>query len=272
MEGENEPKKPEAEVGAELQAVAAAADRAQPAAGLRARLESLGRMALLVFILGAAAFLSAITAIRLAIQGRDVEVPSVVGLKAGDAQAKLAGRGLGLRIVDRIYSDLPVDHVIRQSPLAGTHVKVSQRAYVVVSRGPRKLPIPPLEGKSIRAARLELLRAGLQVGEVSSSYLPAEQPELIIKQSPPAGEMGAGSPRVNLLVALGERAAAYVMPDLVGLPLSEAQRRMNAAGLRLAGITLAARSDVPHGAVLQQTPPRGARVPAGAAVELQVAE
>lgn len=239
---------------------------------VREKLGWFGRMFLLVFILGSVAFLSAITTIRFAIQGRDVAVPEVVGMKAGDAQAKLAERGLGLRIADKIYSDLPADHVIRQSPPAGTQVKIGQRAHVLVSLGPRKLPIPVLEGKSIRAARLELLRAGLQVGEISSAYLPARDPEIILKQNPPPGRLGTGSPRVNLLVAMGTREEAYVMPDLVGLTLPDAQRRLSAAGLRASGITVAARGDVPSGTIVQQRPLRGARIAAGAAVELQVAE
>ena len=238
----------------------------------RERLEWFARMALLAFVLGAVAFLSAVTAIRFAIQGRDVEVPSVVGMKAGDAQSKLADRGLSLRIADRIYSDAPLDSVIRQSPLAGARVKKNQRAHVVLSLGPRKLPIPPLEGKSLRAARLELLRAGLQIGTVSSCYLPDTEPEMIIQQSPPPGGMGAGSPRVNVLVSLAKPATAYAMPDLVGLPLSEAQKRISAAGLHIGGMTPVARTDIPQGAVAQQMPPRGARIVAGSAVELQVAE
>jgi serine/threonine-protein kinase len=151
-------------------------------------------------------------------------------------------------------------------------LKKGQRTHVVLSLGSRRFPIPALEGKNIRAARLEVLRAGLQVGEVSSCYLPAEEPELILKQSPPAGQAGAGSPRVNVLVALGERETAYVMPDLVGLSLGDAQKRASVAGLKLTSVTVAMQAQVPHGSVVRQTPPRGARIGAGATVELQVAE
>ena len=46
---------------------------------LRERLEWLSRMTLLVFILASAAFLSAITAMRIAIHGREVTMPNLVG-------------------------------------------------------------------------------------------------------------------------------------------------------------------------------------------------
>lgn len=236
------------------------------------RLRWLGRTALLVFILGAVAFLSAITAIRFAIQGREVDVPAVVGMKAGDAQTKLVSLGLGFRIADRIYSDLPVDYVVRQSPPPGTRVKVPQRAHVVLSLGPRKMPIPLLEGKSLRVARIEILRAGLQIGAVSSTHLPQRELDVVVRQDPPAGEKGTGSPRVNVLVSLGGAPELYMTPDFVGMAMIDAQKRITTAGLRLARITFMPAPGAPRGVVVQQIPARGSRIPAGAQIELQVAE
>src|SRR5712692_6594592 len=104
----------------------------------RERFEWLMRMALLVFILAAAAFLSAITAIRFAIHGREVEMPNLVGQDERDAQTLLSGRGLEMKMADRVYADLAVGRVVRQSPPAGTHMKVTQQAHVVLSLGPRQ--------------------------------------------------------------------------------------------------------------------------------------
>ena len=57
---------------------------------LRERLEWVSRMALLVFILAAAAFLSAITAMRIAIHGREVNMPNLVGKNVSEAQRPAA--------------------------------------------------------------------------------------------------------------------------------------------------------------------------------------
>ncbi len=83
------------------------------------RLEWLARLALLVFVLASAAFLSAITVIRIAIQGREVIVPDVSGKNLNDAQAILRSRSLGIKVEDRVYSLQPADAVVRQSPPAG---------------------------------------------------------------------------------------------------------------------------------------------------------
>jgi serine/threonine-protein kinase len=218
------------------------------------------------------AFLSAITTMRIAIQGRVVEVPRLVGMRAGDAQALLAGRGLGMHIADRVYSNQPVDFVVRQSPVSGTQVKSGQRAHVVLSLGPRQVPIPAFVGRSARAARIELLRSGLQVGEITECHLPEYEPDVVVQQSPPPGSTEAGSPRVNLLVSSGGREPAFVMPDFEGMTLLEAQRRISAAELRLTKMTVAKAAGAGPGVVVGQSPERGSRIPAGAGVELKIAE
>jgi eukaryotic-like serine/threonine-protein kinase len=238
----------------------------------RERLEWLGRIALLAFILASAAFLSAIMAMRLAIQGREVLMPDVAGKVSREAQTALQGRGLGMKVEDRIYSNQPLDTVVRQSPPPGIRVKVGQYAHVVLSLGPQKVTIPSFSDKSLRAARIELLRNGLQLGEVSSAYLSAAPADSVVKQEPPAGSTGASSPHVDLLVSLGPRPLAYVMPDLAGLSLSQAQSRLTASGLKLSKITTLPLTGVPRATVTSQLPVRGARVEAGASVELHVAE
>ena len=238
---------------------------------LRERFEWLLRMALLVFILAGAAFLSAVTAIRFAIHGREVEMPNLVGKTAEEAQTMLTARGLRMKIADRVYGELVANQVARQSPPAGTHMKVTQAAHVVLSLGPRKVSIPQLEGKSLRAARIELLRAGLQVGEISSAHFPEFLADQVVLQDPRPGG-AAASPHVNLLVSQGSREPAYVMPFLVGLSGAEAQRQLAAAGVLAVKLAAVFAPEWPHGAVIAQTPPHGARVAASATVELQVAE
>src|SRR5207237_2505016 len=96
---------------------------------LRERLEWLTRMTLLVFILASTAFLSAITAMRIAIHGREVTMPNLIGKNVAEANTALRSRGLVLRVADRVYSELPINVVVRQTPSAGLLMKVSQQAH-----------------------------------------------------------------------------------------------------------------------------------------------
>jgi beta-lactam-binding protein with PASTA domain len=236
---------------------------------LREKLESLGQTALLVFILASAAFLSAITAMRIAIHGREVIMPNLVGKNVSEANGMLRSRGLVLRVADRVYSDQPINLVVRQTPSAGLLMKQSQQAHVVLSLGQRQLEIPLLEGNSLRASRIELLRAGLQVGEVSAVTMPDAPADTVIIQTPRPGA-GAATPRVDVLVSQGSRDAAYVMPHLVGLNEIEAQHRLDVAGLRRK-VNYIAAPQWPHGTVVDQAPLAGSRFSSAATIDLTVA-
>ncbi|PYT95410.1 MAG: hypothetical protein DMG36_02485 [Acidobacteria bacterium] len=236
---------------------------------IRERLEWLSRMTLLVFILASAAFLSAITAMRVAIHGREVTMPNLVGKNVSEASKMLQSRGLVLRVADRIYSDQPVNVVLRQTPTAGLLMKVSQQAHVVLSLGQRQLQIPLLEGNSLRASRVELLRQGLQVGEVSAVTMPDQPADAIVLQNPMPGA-GAATPRVDVLISQGPRETSSVMPHLVGLNEIDAQRRLDAAQMRRK-VNYVSAPQWPHGAVIDQSPLAGAKIRASATIELTVA-
>ena len=236
------------------------------------RVQWIFRMALLLFILSSVAFLSALTAMRFAVQGREVPMPDVVGKGAVPAQQILRGRGVGMKVEDRIFSNLPVDTIVRQSPPPNMRVKTGQSAHVVLSLGPQKVTIPQLTDRSLRAAQVELLRGGMQLGEVSSAYLPNGLADTVTQQDPAPGNTEVTGPHANLLVSLGPRPAAYVMPELSGLPLAEAQAKLGSASLRLSKLSPVPAPESASGTVVGQTPARGQRIDSSSTIELQVAE
>ena len=236
---------------------------------LRERFEWLLRMAFLVFILASAAFLSAITAMRIAIHGREVTMPNLVGKNVSEAGQALRSKGLILRVADRVYSDVPINQVVRQTPPPGMLMKVSQQAHVVLSLGQRQLEIPPLEGNTLRVSRIQLLRSGLQVGEVSNVALPDLPLETVVLQNPKPGK-GAGTPRVDFLVSSGPREASYVMPYLIGLSELEVTRRMDQAHLHYK-VQYVNASQWPKGTVIDQTPLGGVRIGPSTDVDLTIA-
>jgi serine/threonine-protein kinase len=238
---------------------------------LRERIEWVFRMGLLVFILAAAAFLSAVTAMRFAIQGREVTMPNLVGKSSADALAILQGRGLELKVVDRVYSDLPTNAVARQSPPEGERMKVGQNAHVVLSLGPQNVPTPSLVGESLRVARIQLLQIGLQLGEVTTYAAPATLSDTILQQTPLPGTRAA-SPRVDLLVAQGESQASYIMPWLVGMSQPEADRLLASAGFKLSKTTYFPSTQWPKGAITEQAPEAGSKIIGDTSIELIVSQ
>lgn len=236
------------------------------------RIQWLARVLLILFVLASVTFLSALIAIRYAIQGREVTLPNLVGKPQQQAQQQLNSIGVGFRVEDRVYNSLPVDVVVRQSPPPGMRVKVGADEHVVLSLGPQKVTIPVVSGESERLARIELLRSGMQLGEESTAYLPGATADTILDQDPEPGTANAISPHENLLVASQPPPPAYVMPQLDGGTLAAAEAKLASAGLKIARITPEQAPGVEQGIVLDQTPTRGARVDSTVPIELHVAE
>jgi beta-lactam-binding protein with PASTA domain len=235
------------------------------------RLRWAGRLFLLLFILGSAAFLSAITAMRFAIEGRIVKMPDLIGQSLAGAQAELGRKKLGIVVADHVYSPLPADAVVRQSPPPQTQVKVGQRAQVVLSLGPQKMRVPSLIDRSLPAARLQLLSVGLQLGEVSYIYASGEPADLILQQDPLPGVSGLSSPRVSVLVSLGSPPPAFVMPDFSGLLIGQVEQRLVAAGLGRPSVVMVPNAGALVGSIVAQSPAAGSLVDPSTPVELSVA-
>src|SRR5262249_38971911 len=111
--------------------------------------------------------------------------------------------------------------------------------------------------------------AGLQVGEVSAISMSEQPVDTVVVQSPRPGG-GATTPKVDVLISQGKREPAFVMPHLIGLAETEAQHRLDVAGLRRK-VNYVVAPQWPHAWVIDQSPPAGQRIPATAIVELTVA-
>ena len=121
-------------------------------------------------ILVVVGLISALTAMRFAIHGREVSVPKLTGLTAAEAQRIAAESGLAISRDQRFYSsDVPEGRIVSQLPPAGTRVRTGFRIRIAESLGPQKVEIPNLLGQSVRSAELNLKERGLELGSVARS-------------------------------------------------------------------------------------------------------
>ena len=217
------------------------------------------------------ALIAALTAMRFAIHGREVAVPKFIGMTPAEADRAAIADGLTLQIENRFYSaEVPAGHVLNQVPPPGEKVRRGWRVRIAESMGPQRVTVPNVVGQSERAAEINLIRRGLQVGTITSVHLPDAAADTVLAQSPSADAAGVSSPKVNLVVAAYDpEAQAIVMPDLVGRALEDATRVLVSAGLRVGKITTASRTGTtaqPGSAQIWPTTSAGATsVPAQAA-------
>ena len=236
------------------------------------------RFLLLGMVLLIVAMTSALTAMRIAIHGREVVVPKLVGLTPSQAERLALEHGLLVDFENRFYStDIPQGRILSQMPLAGEKVRRGWHVRLAESLGPQHVDIPDVVGQSSRAAEINLRRRGLEPGTTAYAHLPGQAEDQVIAQSPPPAALGVASPRVNLLFAVPPEPLAFVMPNLVGRHLTDAARAIQSAGLKLANVRTATLDSAIASAgapsvVSKQSPTAGQKVAAGSSVELEVAK
>lgn len=234
------------------------------------------RFVLLALVLLTVALVSALTAMRVAIHGREVVVPKLIGLTPPQAERLALQNGLLIDIEDRFYSaDVAEGRVLSQLPPPGSKVRRGWRVRLAESLGPQHVVIPDVVGQSTRAAEINLRRRGLEPGTVAFAHLPDKPADQVIAQSPPPAAVGIASPKVNLLFAAPPGAVAFVMPSFVGRQLADAARLIQDAGLHLGAVRVSTNGATPGApaaptVVVKQSPAAGQKVSPGMTVELDV--
>ena len=232
------------------------------------------------------ALVSALTAMRLAIHGREVIVPKVVGMSPLEAERLGAASGLQVVVEREFFSaDIPEGKIMTQMPSPGAKVRRGWSIRVARSLGPQRVAIPDVTGQSERAAELNIRRRGLALGSVAQVSLPDAQQDQVVSQNPPANASGIAAPKINLLVSAGPMPPTFVMPNLTGQPLGSATLALQDAGMRVGKVSVlpaptagdqpptapvAPSEPNPASMIVTQTPPPGQKIAAGSTVNFEV--
>jgi len=229
----------------------------------------IGRLVLLVTALATTYGLFAVVAMRVALRAREIPVPKVVGLEFADAGRAMEEAGLTLKIDDsHPFSDtVPAGRIESQDPAAGFVVRRGRSVRVWTSAGSRSSVVPNLVGETERSAQARSSQDGLGVSiaaDIRSSDFPADA---VVAQDQPAGSRAN---RIGVVVNRGERAAGYVMPDLIGASSDAALDVLRSHGLRVSVVAQQPYPGVPSGVILRQAPAAGFQVTPDQPISLEV--
>ena len=184
--------------------------------------------------------LSALTAMRFAIHGREVTVPDFQGKTPSEARRIADDLGLTAQIEREYYSpSVPRGKVLSQMPAPGTVVRRGWGLRLALSLGPQRVAIPQVIGESERAAAISIDERGLNLGPTATlqiSRVPAGQ---VIAQNPPPNATDVSAPKISLLVANDPQPQSFVMPSFIGQPLGTAIITLQRAGFAAPKATLA---------------------------------
>jgi serine/threonine-protein kinase len=193
-----------------------------------------------------------------------VAVADYTGMTQAQAQQAVVNAGLRTRFTKSASETVAVDHVIRQSPSAGTSVPRNQIVELVISNGKPVLGLEDVRGYNVNDAQRTLQGQGFAVTLVRRYDNTLR--DTVIDQKPAAGAKVPEGSRIALVVSDGP--APVLVPNFVGMPVDKAQARASALGIAIDTSQTVAGN--PANAVASQNVAPGTKVTANTTVHVVV--
>lgn len=199
-----------------------------------------------------------------------VVVPDLVNKEVVYALQILTDLGLNAKIKGSEHSSsTPLNHIVHQEPGPGSKIKQNRDVRFVVSKGEKRVQVPRLTGLSIQKTRIVLETHDLCQGNLARTYDDRAKAEDVIAQNPGPPAMVDRGVCVDLLVSLGSRPTAYMMPVLSGQVFENAVIEVEKRHLTLGEIKATYHEDQPKNTIVGQNPPSGFRIVEGDPVTLE---
>lgn len=195
------------------------------------------------------------------VRGKSIPTPALIGKTIADARAITSDLGIVIVVNnsrDQHSEGIPPGAVVWQNRAAHSLIKRGTRLYVGQSLGPLVLQVPNLTGESPRTAMLRFSQRNLKLGDLS--YVETTGPPGIISEDPPRGTVVKGGTEVSLLVGFSAPPSAFVMPDLIDLPLAEVRPTLEARGFQMPNVKYESYPGISDGIIIRQFPLPGSPV------------
>ncbi|HET9077654.1 MAG TPA: PASTA domain-containing protein [Acidimicrobiales bacterium] len=198
-------------------------------------------------------------------------VPRLVGDPRASAATTLQRLHFKLAVSGSDYSPrFPAGAVLTQSPATGK-LREGSTVTVVLSLGPRPVPVPNLANDTQQAAEQVIASLGLKVGQVTPQHSMTVGAGIVIASTPDSGTLLPGAP-VNLVVSSGKPQVAIPAIDATdGASYAAASAALSAAGLG-ATQTSSYSDNVQAGHVIAFSPGSGTTVTVGTVVTVEVSK
>jgi serine/threonine-protein kinase len=189
-----------------------------------------------------------------------VEVPNVVGKAVQPARDAIVRAGLHVKQVKRRYDDeVPIDHVVAVRPDRAM-LPTGTAVTLVVSDGPRPVPIPDVTGMRASKAVDRLSAAGFEVVTAESFSNEVDRGR-VVGTDPAIGTQVQPGETIVVTVSLGPE--FFPTPDFIGMSVDAAKAAAERIGLELTALPVPGSSG---GNIVSQLPPPGTRVRYGSTI------
>lgn len=183
-----------------------------------------------------------------------IEVPYIVGMNLEKGVDKLSQNGLDYKISGHLFSEkFPENTILSQTPQNGLKVKQGRTIYLTVSKGNQKIEVPNLVAYTVRFAKLELMKRGLQLGNIAYDFSDLFGKDTIVYQNKPIGNMVPYGTEIDVVVSQGSN-LTYTVPNVIGLKLEEAEQLIIENGFTVGTITYKENGTFTSGTIYEQEP------------------
>jgi len=202
-----------------------------------------------------------------------IAVPNLRGLTPDEAKAQLKKAGLVLRDTHVTPGKGDPGKVFSQSPDPGKEVGrgTAVAVWVGAEAKPKSVTVPGVKGMKLEEAKARIEQVGLRVGRTSERSFAGKGGQ-VIEQAPPPGRNVPEGSKVDLVVGVEPESKEAVVPDLKGLSLMDASRKLREIGLAVGTIESKEDASIPAGRVLAQSPKAGEKIERGSKIAVTIAK
>jgi beta-lactam-binding protein with PASTA domain len=192
--------------------------------------------------------------------GKELKIPSVVGMSVDNAKKSLASQGFEVQVQDSIYNDtVPPLQVVRQIPEADNMVKVNRTVYLTINRSVAPfIAMPNLVGMTFRNAEMILKQYGLKIED--TIFRPDFAKNSVLDQMyngesiKPGTKIQQGS-SITIVLGNGIGDIDFRVPDLFGMTFHEAKILLDSSRLIIGAVVpLDNVTDIPNAFIYRQNP------------------
>lgn len=228
------------------------------------------RRGVLLVVVGVLLALGIGTGVWYINSGQFTKVPNLLGKTEEQARTQLSEAGLGVKGVDRKFSDaFERGTVMNTDPAGGRRIRGNGAVTITISRGPEVVSVPNLKGRPLEEAKEELTRTGLAPGIVTQAFSQDVAQGSVISTNPAGGEKRAPDTAVSFVVSKGR---PVPVPGVTGLPFEQAKATLEGLGLKVATAPEQVNAPSDPGTVANQSIGAGTQAAAGDTVTLTVSK
>ena len=157
-------------------------------------------------------------------------------------------------VFDTVYtSNIEPQTIIDQYPPSGQKVKKGRTIRLKIARPEKMIDVPSFVGQSKRSAEIKIQQLGLRIDTIYVEYNPDYPKGTVAWQFPKSGDQIRKGFGLQITISEGLPPDFYQVPQLFGLSLNNAKKKLDNSRLKLGKVTYQQNEDLVPYTVLDQS-------------------